>query len=62
MARKMEAKFEPLDKKGEKIDNNIDEIFQKEKKSQIHPFLPQKDWRNFGIFECRSSWRETEKI
>jgi len=47
MARKMEAKFEPLDKKGEKIDNNIDEIFQKEKKKPDTPFFTTKGLKKF---------------
>jgi len=40
----MRAKFGPLEKLLETIDNNRDEIFQKN--SQVHPFWPQKEWRN----------------
>jgi len=34
-------------------------IFQK---SRIHPFWPQREWRNFVWVESRTSWRETKKI
>jgi len=41
----MEAKFRLLEKNIRKIGVNRDEIFQKN--SRVHPFWPQKEWRNF---------------
>jgi hypothetical protein len=40
----MEAKFGPLEKWIKTIDSNRGESFQKN--SQVHPFWPQKEWRN----------------
>ena len=28
----------------------------------VHPFWPQREWRNFGSSESRTSWREANKI
>jgi hypothetical protein len=28
----------------------------------VHTFWPQREWRNFGRVESRTSWRETKKI
>ena len=36
-----------------------DEIFQN---GQVHPFWPQKEWRNFGRVESRMSQWETKEI
>jgi hypothetical protein len=41
-------------------DINRVEIFQKN--NRLHPFWPQKERRDFGIVESRTSWRETNKI
>ena len=50
-----EAKFEPFEIKIIKtIDISPDEIFQN---SRVHPFWPQKEWRNFGRVESRTVWR-----
>ena len=58
----MEAKFWPLRKKKriKAIDVNRNEIFRKN--SRVHPFGPQKKWRNFGKFESRNSWQESKEI
>ena len=40
--------------------HNRVEIFQK--KSRLQPFWPQKERRDFGIVESRTSWGETKRI
>jgi hypothetical protein len=48
------AKFGPSEKKGHKTFGVIrDEIFPKN--SRLHPFGPQREWKNVGRFESRSS-------
>ena len=42
------------------IDIIRDEIFQKN--SLVYPSWPQKEWRNFGGVESRTTWWETKKI
>ena len=42
------------------IKKSGDEIFQKN--SQVHSYWPQKECRNFGTAESRTSWQETKKI
>jgi hypothetical protein len=37
-------------------------IFFPEKQPAAPIFYPQKEWRNFGIVESRTIWRETKKI
>jgi len=55
----MEAKFGPLEKKDKQmIGVSRNEIFQN---GQVHPFWPQKEWRNFGRVESRMSWWETKE-
>ena len=39
------------------IDVNQAEKFQN---GWVHPFLPQKEWTNFGRVESRTSWQETK--
>jgi len=47
--------------KGQKMtDISRNAIFQKNNK--IHTFWTQKEWRNFGRTESRTSWQEDEKI
>ena len=58
----VEVKFGPPPQKKKikkPIDINRDETFQN---SRLLSFWPQKEWRNFGRDESRTSWRETKKI
>jgi len=32
------------------------------KNNWVLPFWPQREWRNFGTFEIRTSWRETKNM
>ena len=54
----MEAKFWHLIK-DKKVRHKSRWNFSEEK--PVHPFLPQKEWRNFGGVESRTSWSETKK-
>jgi hypothetical protein len=56
----IESKFGPIKKGIKTIAIDWDEIFQKD--SHINTFWPQKEWRNSGRVESRTSWRENKKI
>ena len=56
----MEARFGPL--KGFKKKANINRTEIVQKNSWVDHFWPQKEWRNFGRAEKRTSWLETKKI
>jgi len=54
----MEAKFEPLIK-DKKHWHQSRWNFSEEQ--PVHPFIPQKEWRNFGRVESGTIWLETKK-
>ena len=56
----IEAKFGPLEKRDKKRLTSIEmKIFGK---AGCTLFWTQKEWKNFGSAESRTSWRETKKL